>query len=209
MSGLRERVLLFVAEPADKLVAQFFDTTGRFAATTFDMLPDNPPNRFTTTDLLAVTLLDVALTPDSVREVLDTKADVFGELLAAIPVDVDLWDATDEDLANAETLYWALRKLHKVGRTQASKVMARKRPKLIPVIDSVIHTALALGDNSWAELRICLSEPAVRGAIESIRPKNAQADSISTLRLLDAAVWMRCSGSRAARAARVKAGLNS
>lgn len=52
MTDLREKVLSFVSDPADKLVAQFFDTTGRFAATTFDMLPDNPPNRFTTADPL-------------------------------------------------------------------------------------------------------------------------------------------------------------
>lgn len=208
MTDLRERVLSFVADPADNLVDQFFDTTGRFAATTFDMLPDNPPNRFTTTDLLAVTLLDVALTPDSVRAVLDIKAEAFGELLAAVPADVDLWDASDDDLANAEALYWALRNLHKVGRTRASKLMARKRPKLIPVIDSVIHTALALGDNTWSELRICLSDPAMRDAIECIRPENAPVDSISTLRLLDAAIWMWRSQSRTARAARLNAGLN-
>ena len=40
MTELRERVLFFVSDPADKLVAQFFDTKGRFAATTFDTLPD-------------------------------------------------------------------------------------------------------------------------------------------------------------------------
>lgn len=208
MTDLRVRVLSYVSDPADQLVAQFFDTTGRFAATTFDTLPDNPPNLFTTTDLLAVTLLDVALPPDSIRRVLDTEGGSLSELLAAIPADVDLWNATDDDLANAEALYWSLRKLHKVGRTRASKLMARKRPKLIPVIDSVIHTALALGDDTWSELRACLSDPAVRESIEHIRPKHAPKVSISTLRLLDAAVWMRCSQSRAARAARLNAGLN-
>lgn len=138
MTELRERVLFFVSDPADKLVAQFFDTKGRFAATTFDMLPDNPPNQFSTTDLLAVTLLDVALPPDSVREVLDTKAKLFSELLTALPVDVDLWNATDDDLANASALQSALHGLYRVKETRASKLMARKRPRLIPVIDSVI-----------------------------------------------------------------------
>lgn len=145
MTDLQARVLSFVASPADKLVAQFFDTTGLFAATTFDLLPDNPPNRFTTTDL---TLLDVALSPNSVRRVLTTEAAMFSELLAAVPANTDLWDASDIDLANAENLYWCLRDLNMVGPTRASKLMARKRPRLIPVIDSVIRTALALGDNN-------------------------------------------------------------
>lgn len=199
MTNLQARVLSFVADPVGKLVAQFFDTTGRFAATTFDMLPDNPPNRFTATDLLAVTPLDVALPPDSVRRVLDTEAEIFSELLAAVPADVDLWDATDDDLANAETLYWSLRKLHKVGGTRTSKLMARKRPRLIPVIDSVVRHALALGDDSWSELRTCLNDPALRRSIEDIRPDSAPVKSISTIRLLDAAVWMRRSQSRNAR----------
>jgi len=164
MTDLQNRVLSFVGEPAMRLVEQFFDTDGPFAATTFDTLPDNDRDRFTTTDLLAVTLLDVALPPPSVRSLLKTDADKFSDLLAAVPDDVDLWNVSDEDLAHAEALYWALRELHNVGRTRASKLMARKRPRLIPVVDSVIIGALNLGDDSWVALRACLSNPATRQA---------------------------------------------
>lgn len=205
MTDLRERVHRFVAKPADQLVAQFFDTAGPFAATTFDALPDNDRNLLTTTDLLAVTLLDVALPPPSVRRLLESEADKFNNLLTAVPDEVDLWDASDEDLANAEILYWALRRLPKVGRTRASKLMARKRPRLIPVVDSVIIEALALGDDCWTELRVCLNDPAICKSIEDIRPESAPTEVISTLRLLDAAVWMRCSQSRKARKARENA----
>lgn len=206
-TDLQSRVLSFVGEPAKRLVEQFFNTGGPFAATTFDTLPDNDRDRFTTTDLLAVTLLDVALPPPSVRSVLKTDADKFSDLLAAVPDDVDLWNASDEDLAHAEALYWALRELPKVGRTRASKLMARKRPRLIPVVDSVIIEALNLGDDSWVSLRACLSDPTVRQAIEASRPDNAPAEFISILRLLDAAAWMRRSQSRHAKNARRNAGL--
>ncbi|MBX9921136.1 MAG: hypothetical protein K2Y33_15145 [Mycolicibacterium frederiksbergense] len=209
MTDLQNRVLSFVGEPAKRLVEQFFDTDGPFAATTFDTLPDNDRDRFTATDLLAVTLLDVALPPPSVRSLLKTDAEKFNDLLAAVPSNVDLWDVHDEDLAHAEALYWALRKLHKVGRTRASKLMARKRPRLIPVVDSVIIEALNLGDDSWVALRACLSSPATRQAIEASRPDNAPAESISTLRLLDAAVWMRRSRSRHAKNARRNAGITA
>lgn len=207
MTELRERVLFFVSDPADKLVAQFFDTKGRFAATTFDTLPDNPPNQFSTTDLLAVTLLDVALPPDSVRDVLDTKAGLFSELLTALPVDVDLWNATDDDLTNASALQSALHGLYRVKETRASKLMARKRPRLIPVIDSVIRKALTLSEDPRLDLRACLSDFEVQESIGAIRPKNEEVETISTIRLLDAAVWMRCSRSQHAQAAREKAGL--
>lgn len=209
MPDLQDRVLSFVGEPAKPLVEQFFDTDGPFAATTFDNLPDNDRDRFTTTDLLAVTLLDVALPPPSVRSLLESDAEKFNGLLAAVPDDVDLWNVSDEDLAYAEALYWALRKLHNVGRTRASKLMARKRPRLIPVVDSVIIEALNLGDDSWVALRACLSDPGVRDSIEASRPDNAPAKSISTLRLLDAAVWMRCSQSRHAKNAKLKAGVTA
>lgn len=208
MDDLQLRVPTFVESPADHLVAQFFDITGPFAATTFDALPDNPHDRFTAADLLAVTLLDVALPPSSVRRLLETESAMFGELLAAIPTDVDLWDATDDVMNRAAALYWALRKLHKVGRTRASKLMARKRPRLIPVIDSVIRDALELGDDSWAQLRHCLGDSSVRQSIEAIRPARVSVEEISTLRLLDAAVWMRSSRSTYARYARRKAGLH-
>lgn len=207
MTDLRNRVLSFVGEPVKPLVERFFNIDGPFAATTFDTLPDNDRNRFTTTDLLAVTLLDVALPPPSVRSLLDTDADAFNGLLAKVPDDVDLWDVSDEDLAHAEALYWALRKLHNVGRTRTSKLMAPKRPRLIPVVDSVIIEALNLGDDSWEALRACLGDAEVRASIEACRPDNAPAKSISTLRLLDAAVWIRCSQSRHAKNAREATGL--
>lgn len=207
MTDLRNRVLPFVGEPAKPLVERFFNIDGPFAATTFDTLPDNDRNRFTTTDLLAVTLLDVALPPPSVRSLLDTDAATFNGLLTMVPDDVDLWDVSDEGLAHAEALYWALRKLHNVGRTRTSKLMARKRPRLIPVVDSVIIEALNLGDDSWRALRACLSDAEVRESVEACRPNNAPEQSISTLRLLDAAVWMRCSQSRSAKNARKATGL--
>lgn len=209
ITDLQNRVLSYVGEPAKRLVEQFFDIDGSFAATTFDTLPDNDRDRFTTTDLLAVTLLDVALPPPSVRSLLETDAEKFNDLLAAVPGNVDLWDVSDEDLANSEALYWALRKLPKVGRTRASKLMARKRPRLIPVVDSVIIQALNLGDDTWVALRACLSDRGVRDSIEAIRPDNAPTGSISTLRLLDAAVWMRCSQSRHAKNARRNAGITA
>jgi hypothetical protein len=122
---------------------------------------------------------------------------------------VDLWEASDQHLAAADLLYAVLRSggaLRGIGPTTASKLMARKRPRLIPIIDSVVRDALQLSDDSWKELRLALSHDDLPTRIEALRPPGVE-HQISTLRLLDVAVWMRHSQGRAARAAQAAAGL--
>jgi ABC-type amino acid transport substrate-binding protein len=182
----------------------FFDPAGPFAGTTLDDLPDNRRDCFTVSDLFAAMLLDMRFRPRAVRAVLGARADQLGELLAAVPDDVDLWEATDEQLAPAYELYRALRSgsaLAGVGPTTASKLMARKRPRLIPIVDSVIRSALEIKGDSWIDLRAALRAAGVVERIEAMRPSRLSFP-VSTLRLLDAALWMRHSRGRAARKAR-------
>ncbi len=209
MTDLAARVEATIASPTSDLLETFFDHTGPFAGTTFDDLPDNPSDRFTPSDLVAATLLDMRFTPRAVRAILHDQARQLGQLLSAVPDDVDLWSATDEQLAPAYTLYRALRaggSLKGVGPTTASKLMARKRPRLIPIVDSVVRNALEFETDEWVELRSALREPGLVDRIEALRPASVPSP-VSTLRLLDAAVWMRYSQGRAARAARSKVGL--
>jgi len=203
---LGRRITDVVAAPADQLLVAFFDARGPFAGSTFDDLPDNPRNDFSASDLLAASLLDVRFEPRAVRALLEGKPGAFSEHLAVIRDDVDLWDATDDDLRLANALWDEVRKLPGVGSTKTSKLLARKRPRLIPIVDSVIRTALPLGKDSWVSLRSALQDEQVRESIEGIRPPGL-ASTVSTLRLLDAATWMRYSTSRNARKALKAAGL--
>jgi hypothetical protein len=191
-----------VEPPADQLVALYFDPLGPFAAVTFDALPENLPNAFSTNDLLAVTLLDVRLNPQAVRALLQSGAAQFGDLLEALPADVDLWNATADDLRAAGKLLVALDLLPGVGETRATKLMARKRPRLMPIVDSVIRNALPLGLEPFESLGRALTDPRLRKAIEATRPVGSRMDVISTLRLMDVAVWIQLSASRAAIKAR-------
>ncbi len=50
----------------------------------------------------------------------------------------------------------ALRAPHKMGSTKASKLLARKRPRLRPIYDSVIAKATGSKDNLWEPLRLAL-----------------------------------------------------
>jgi hypothetical protein len=99
-----------------------------------------------------------------------------------------------------------VKKLPGVGDTRISKLLARKRPHLIPIVDSVIRKALPLGEDLLVSLRSALHDEQVRESIEDIRPPEV-VSTISTLRLLDAATWMRYSNSRNAKKARKAAGL--
>ena len=208
MSDLAARLEANLDPRTGPLLARFFDPAGPFAAATFDDLPDNPRDRFTTGDLLATTLLAMRYTPRAVRTLLGDQAEHLNGLLATIPAKVDLWAATDADLAPAYHLYRALRSggpLWGVGPTTASKLMARKRPRLIPVVDRVVRQALQFENDSWPELRDALRGSDLPDRIEALRPADVE---VSTLRLLDAAVWMRHSRGAAARTARAEVGLD-
>jgi Family of unknown function (DUF6308) len=77
--------------------------------------------------------------------------------------------------------------------------MARKRPRLIPIKDSVVDKALGRRKrNFWEYLRGALT-PEVRSQLESIytRARNGPSDvpnHLSELRVLDIAIWMPMHG---------------
>lgn len=206
-NDLAARITEVVEAPADQLLIAFFDPSGPFAGRTFDDLPDNPRDEFSASDLLAASLLDVRFGPRAVRALLDTRASSFSKHLADIPDDVDLWAVTKNDLRPAYALWAEVRKLPGVGATKTSKLLARKRPRLIPIVDSVIRKALPLGDDSWVSLQSALQDEHIQKSIEESRPPGI-ASTISTLRLLDAATWMRYSNSQNARKARKLAGIS-
>lgn len=192
--------------PLTGFFAIFFDREGPFAGSTFDEIGENPVNGIGPADVVAVSLLDVRFEPRAVRALLEQDSAPLSELLASIPPNVDLWDADDRDLQAADALYQALDSIVGVGETKASKLLARKRPRLFPIVDSVIRRGLPLASSPARELRAALTQPSRRRAIESLRPPDISS-SISTIRLLDAAVWMRYSQSRNAKRARQSVGM--
>ncbi len=72
-----------------------------FAGLSFTCLGSNPRDEVTADDLLAVSLLDIAWRPDAVRQLLGAGAGVVSGMLGAISSDIDLWDASDADLASS------------------------------------------------------------------------------------------------------------
>ena len=99
-------------------------------------------DEFTSDDLVAVTMLSTNLSGQAALRILgDRDLDYRAgpsELLRQILTDVELIDASNEVLETAEELWRRIRENHDFGRTKTSKLLARKRLHMLPVIDSVV-----------------------------------------------------------------------
>ncbi len=177
-------------------VAAYFRPEEDFAGLSFTSLGTNPRDAVTACDLLAVSLLDITWRPEAVRRLLDGQATAVSGLLSAIRSDIDLWEASDEDLAVVDPLWDCLLRMPGVGTATASKLLARKRPRLCPVSDKVVIEAVGVPGWTWEALRVLLQEPPARAEVETLRPPSAA--TVSLLRILDVAIWIRHSHSRAA-----------
>ena len=82
----------------------------------------------------------------------------------------------------------ALLRMPGIGTATASKLLARKRPRLCPISDKVVIQAVGVPGWTWEALRCLLQDPA-RADVEALRPPSAGAASL--LRILDVAIWIR------------------
>ncbi|WP_334137262.1 DUF6308 family protein [Corynebacterium variabile] len=131
--------------------------------------------------------------------------------LARIPNDVDLAELTaDEKTDVMQDVDWVWREIRRVhlGETMVSKLLARKRPKLLPIIDSAVKKRLlqtngkavrkARNIGFYRSMWEVMSDPALAlpSHLDDIRERafRASADErirrLSDLRVFDIVVWM-------------------
>jgi hypothetical protein len=186
------------------LLAAYFgdDPKSEFAGAMFDSLGENPPGCFCRDDLLAASLLDVRFGPRAVRELCDGR---FDEALRLVDYRRPIWKLDDATYEKVNSLLKHMKGVPGIGPTRASKLLARKRPELVPIRDSVIEAVLHLGNNPWwRDLAVVLADPSRRACIAEIKPANVE---VSLLRVLDVGLWMLGSSSRNARRERLKLGM--
>ena len=97
-------------------------------------------NVFSSDDVASAALLNTPVPGRAVVHLLITQRVHFAGLLEAVGPDRDFMDVdpdpSGKDMAPVYALYEALEGLDDVGPTIASKLLARKRPRLFPIIDS-------------------------------------------------------------------------
>ena len=149
-------------------------------------------NRFTADDLVAVGLLSVDVPPAAAVQLLDTGATKFNRLLRELGGDRDLVDEIQpwsDDWAGWR-LSSELMALPGVGATTASKLLARKRPRLRPIYDSVVATVIDSQD-IWEPLRKILTERNdLHPRLLRLRDQAGLTDAVSALRVFDVIAWM-------------------
>jgi hypothetical protein len=169
----------------------------RFSGAYFDQLVDaDHPDRFMPTDLVAVTMLSVDVSARAAIWMLDTGQQELSQLLQEVGPDRDIWEAADEELGDgspSHRLWCVLQTLPEVGAVTAGKLLAAKRPSLIPIWDG--HVAAALGPpkgHFWLAMRDSL-----RSSKASVAEVAAEAEvDLPLLRIVDIVVWMRQYGYR-------------
>jgi len=203
-SAARRLRASLVTPGLSRAVAAYFREPG-FAGMTFTDLGLNPPREIIADDLLAVSLLDITWRPEVVRILLISHKRELSDLLAGIPHDVDLWEASPDAMANCDLMWKALTMIEGIGTASASKLLARKRPRLCPISDSVVRDAVDVPGRTWDVLRCLMEDPVARAYVEALRPPEAAAASL--LRILDVALWVLYSKGAAAQQVREEARL--
>ncbi|WP_460968424.1 DUF6308 family protein [Pedococcus soli] len=176
-----------------------FDASDYFTGAAFDSWDStgakfDDVNRFTADDLVAVTFLSVGVGPRAAHRLLTSRADRFNELLEAVGPDRDFVDIAPTDITPdfpAWQLETALRELPDVGRTIASKLMARKRPRLVPIYDKVLRQVMGLEKSHWAPLNTALRADgqALHHRLLALRDEAGLPETVSPLRVLDVIAW--------------------
>jgi hypothetical protein len=150
------------------------------------------PDRFEPSDIVAVESLSVEVRSESAAKLIFTEADRFNGLLQQIPWGADLWNvprSVIEHGSAADRLHAALRNLDRVDWVTAGKLMAAKRPRLIPVFDNKVKDLLRPPKGQfWVTLYDELKDEARRRAIQQVCSE--APPHVSLLRRIDVALWM-------------------
>lgn len=217
-----ERIDALLDGPVDPLVRGFYDpdfaaqhsATADFVGEAFTTLGANPRDSFEASDLIAVHMMGMTFRPTTVRALLKEGEErkVVEDLLSQIPDNADIW-SDGASFEVADELWRRLTSEKRVYRgidaVTAGKLLARKRPRLIPIVDDVVVDLVPRPSNGyWDLFRRYLRRPGSVKRVESLRPTGLSPDTTPTLRLLDTAIWMRGSRGRGAREVRQRFGFS-
>jgi hypothetical protein len=153
-------------------------------------------DRITAEDLVAVQTLSVTVPASVALDILEgCLGGRLSGLLHAIPRGIDMAAAEAAVVADgspADQAWRLLRDQHDVGWVIAGKLLARKRPRLLPVYDRVVRCAVGRPPSFWLALHTALREDnaALYRQLLELRQAAGLPETVSALRVCDVAVWM-------------------
>ncbi|MBK5221560.1 MAG: hypothetical protein JJE52_01520 [Acidimicrobiia bacterium] len=191
--------------PEGRRLVDYFEGKGDpvpYAGSRFETYRPSDPGAIEPADLLAVTFLSIqitlkrGLTPAAILR-LDRDRATISELLQQIPTGRPLGDLSSDEFEThlgsdspATRLYELLRGLG-LGRVTTYKLLARKRPELLPIRDSVMESVVGKSKPWWKPWWEAMQDPAVLAAIDSLKSDaGSHAKDLSRLRVADIALWM-------------------
>lgn len=153
-------------------------------------------DRITAEDLVAVQTLSVTVPASVALDILEGPLGArLSGLLHDIPRDINMVDADADVVADgspADQAWHLLRDQADVGWVIAGKILARKRPRLLPVYDRVVRCAVGRPPSFWLALHTALREDhcALHRQLLALRQVAEVPETVSALRVCDVAVWM-------------------
>lgn len=159
-------------------------------------------NTFTSDDLMSLALLSEGVSGRAAYDLLVRNRRLFEALLEDVGPDRDLVHETSvdrESFTPAWRLWEDLQALPGLSTTRVSKLMARKRPRLFPILDSVVRGTVFLGvdglwNDMWASLRA--DDLRLHKRLLRLRDKADLGASVSALRVFDVCAWMEAHESK-------------
>lgn len=190
-----------------QLLRDYFITTGnRFTGSQFEQCCDSArPNEITEKDLLAVQTLSVEIPIRPALWILSADgSQQISKLLSQTKPSTEMWDqeakaalAEDGPLGKLwgllSTAFWPEpKKGNGLATTKISKLIATKRPRLSPVLDSVI-TQKVFPETSryWESFRGALCDENLREHLLSVTDIPEVPADVCLLRRIDVVLWSR------------------
>ncbi|WP_338538289.1 DUF6308 family protein [Janibacter terrae] len=165
---------------------------------------DESRDHFTADDLLSASLLSADIHPTAILRILNSDADALARALKTLGPDRELASLTQSEARELEassTIWRALRSIPHIGPTRASKLIARKRPHLVPIYDEVVGSAVYGGtsDGQWVRMHAALTADsgALHAHLTTLRVLAGLPEWISVLRVFDVIAWLDGSGNAA------------
>ena len=203
--------------PSGALMTYFHGTSGQFSGSLFDSIGGGGDrldieNQITREDVLALAAVNAPV-PAAIASLMLAQP-ASGRLatwLRQLPTDIDLWDAEDHTLAIATKACDEIRTIHEAGARStagggfaATKLLARKRPRLVPLYDEkvrgVVH--LAEGASWWFSLRDAMRADGEDNEVRfrvCAAMREADVGYVSVLRGLDVILWSYAASATARR----------